>query len=432
MGAAVLAGGFRGPYRLWAEGRGAVLRMTYGSERMPTAHCLDITRLISRLGKGVWTGVDRVERAYLRALLRDPVPLFLLTRTAVGFLLIAPERAPEVLDRLEGGTDWGPVDLVGRLTRRAHPLKRRAESDLRRMSVGRCRRGALHRMLAATLPVGTDYYNTGHSNLSEEGLRAWRAVPQARVSVLIHDTIPLDHPAFQRPGTVESFRARLTRVSAHADRVIYAAEATRADAERWLTALGRVPAAIVAPLGVEVPEPDDSRLPTGLSDPYFVTVGTIEPRKNHALLLDVWETLPDTAPKLVIAGTRGWNNEAVFARLDSAPMMGRTVFEFANLDDRTLAALVRNSRGLLFPSFAEGFGLPPIEAAALQVPIICSNLPVYQEILGDLPVYLDSADVYIWRKTIKTMTEQARQNTRPRMVQIPSWRDHFNRVLTRW
>ena len=244
--------------------------------------------------------------------------------------------------------------------------------------------------------------------------------------MLIHDTIPLDFPQFQRPGTVDSFRARLENVSAHADMVIYNSRATRADAERWLAGIGRVPPALVAHLGVDLAVPGDPAAP---EPPYFVTVGTIEPRKNHALLLDVWDDLGDAAPHLVIAGQRGWANAEVFARLDARA--GDRILERAGLDDAALAGLVKGSAALLFPSRAEGYGLPPIEAAGLQVPVICADLPVYREVLGDIPVYLSPDDVYSWRDTITRLVaeHQTGQRQHPAPFQVPRWEDHFNQVL---
>ncbi|MDF0603761.1 glycosyltransferase [Psychromarinibacter sp. C21-152] len=398
----------------------------------PSARCLDLTRLVSRLGRGAWTGVDRVELAYLRHLVAAPGPLFGLVRTALGYLLLDGDGMARALARIDGQAAWGAPDLVGRLSRKAHPVKRRAEADLRRWAVARARRGALAGMLRKSLPAGTVYFNVGHSDLGEEVLAAWRAVPGARVAVLIHDAIPLEHPAYQRPGTVESFRGKLARVAAHADVVIHSCETTRAATEAWLAKAGRVPEALVAPLGVEVPVP--GALPPGLPPeaPYFVTVGTIEPRKDHALLLDVWEALGAGAPRLVIAGRRGWANAAVFRRLDTSPMIGRTVFERGDLDDGAVAALLKGSAGLLFPSRAEGYGLPPLEALALDVPVVCADLPVYREILGDMPVYARVGCVYHWTETIVRITDGMRTGRGAAHVPptVPGWADHFNRVLT--
>ncbi len=399
----------------------------------PSARCLDVTRLVSRQGRGALTGIDRVELAYLGHLSADAVPLYLLARTALGYVLVGPEGARKALDRFDGRMPWGPLDPLGRILRQAHPLKRRAEADLRRWSLARCRTRALPAMLRARLPAGAAYLNVGHSNLTDASLAAWRNVPGAQVTAMVHDTIPLDFPHFQRPGTAEAFRRKMRALADHADLLICNSAATQADARRWLAPPGRMPDTITAHLGVSPAAPDASHLPPDLdlTQPYFVTVGTIEPRKNHALLLDVWGALGTVAPRLIVAGRRGWRNEQVFARLDANPMAGRTVIERADLDDAALAALLAGSRGLLFPSLAEGYGLPALEAAAQNVPVICSDLPVFRELLGDNAVYLDSADVYSWTQTIIKMaaTERAEHTDKGAAFRVPTWADHFNQVL---
>jgi glycosyltransferase involved in cell wall biosynthesis len=406
----------------------------------PTARCLDLTRLISRVGRGPDTGVDRVERAYLAELLRRDDPLFGLARTSLGFVLLDRGGVAEIARRLSGEAEWGRSDLIGILSRRATPAKRRAQADLRRLALARCRGGRLAAMLRRHLPDGVVYLNVGHSNLRAEVMAAWRALPGGRISVLIHDTIPLDFPEFQRPGTPELFRAKLALVADLADLVIYNSAATQADTERWFQQFGRSPPGVVAHLGVDMPMPDPADLPRDLdlSQPYFLCVGTIEPRKNHALLLDVWESLaqqPDTQiPHLIIVGARGWQNESVFQRLDRSPVMNRWVFERAGLGDAALAALMQRACGLLCPSLAEGFGLPPVEAAALGVTVICPRLPVYKEILGNIPVYAESGDVYSWKQSILRLTEEKRAGHDKAAGKIlwsgiPNWADHFNLVL---
>jgi glycosyltransferase involved in cell wall biosynthesis len=95
---------------------------------------------------------------------------------------------------------------------------------------------------------------------------------------------------------------------------------------------------------------------------------------------------------------------------------------------------LQGAAGALFPSLAEGYGLPPIEAAALGVPVICNDLPVYREILGDIPVYASVLDRYLWRTTINDLTkdqraEQQTNLTRKPLITRPNWKNHFNLVL---
>ena len=407
----------------------------------PPARCLDLTRLISRLGRGPLTGIDRVELAYLRHLLADAVPLFVLVGTVLGYVLLDPKGAQQLLSRIEGRVGWGKPDLIGHLSRKMSPAKRSAEADLRRLAIARCRKGALGRMLCAEMPAGSVYLNVGHSNLTDQVFAGWRKVPGARITVLVHDTIPLDYTQYQRPGTPDRFRARLRRVGAAADLVVYNSAATRRDAERWFRSWGRCPDGIVAHLGVDLLRPVSACLPPDidLSRPYFVALGTIEPRKNHAMLLDIWDALARDLtdadmPGLVIAGSRGWANKDVFDRLDRSALMERHVFERPGYDDAVVSALLAGSAGLLFPSLAEGFGLPPIEAAALNVPVICMDFPVYREFLGNIPVYLKPGDVYSWKQSITRLAQekQARHERDAHKVShfgIPGWDDHFNFVL---
>ncbi|TDK50079.1 glycosyltransferase family 1 protein [Antarcticimicrobium luteum] len=398
----------------------------------PPARLLDLTRLVRRAGRRP-TGIDRVEMAYLRHLAGDAVPLFALVRSAWGYILLDAGGIADLAARFQGTRDWGRPDLLSRLARRLPPPVRRAESDLRRAACARSSPLGLARMLRRHLPGGFAYLNVGHSNLGARSLRGVRAGGAGRIAVLIHDVIPLEFPRYQRPGTPEAFRAKLERIRAWADLIIYNSADTRARAEARMRVWGPVPAGVVAHLGVDRPQP--GTLPPGIDAerPYFVALGTIEPRKGHDLLLDLWDQMGEgpEVPGLFLCGARGWNNDAVFERLDRLPP-DSSVRELAGLDDGQIAALLVRARGLLFPSRAEGYGLPPIEAAALGVPVLSSDLPSVREILGNIPVYLDESDRYQWLSAVKTLSMGGmapHEAASDAGFVPPGWEKHFNIVL---
>lgn len=334
-----------------------------------------------------------------------------------------------VRDRLMGTAPWGGPDALTRLKRDLTGSGQRAEADFRRYAIWRSTPWGLRRLLKR-VPDDAQYFNVGHSNLSLRVLSGMQK-SSIKINVLIHDVIPLEYPRYQRPGTVAPFRAKIERVRSYADRIIYNSADTMRRTEALMSLQGPVPPGIFAHLGTMHPVPDASEIPHGLppQTPYFITVGTIEPRKNHAFLLDIWERLGPDAPPLLICGSRGWNNDAVFARLDALPEDG-PVRELPGLSDPALAALVSGAAGALFPSHAEGFGLPPLEAVLLGTRVLCNDLDVLREFLGYIPVYASVSDQYLWEDTIRNWCADLSDANLTADFEAPTWDAHFNTVLS--
>lgn len=403
------------------------------------ARLLDLSRLVSRAGRKP-TGIDRVERAYLDALLASDVPAFGLVRTPLGFLLLDEAGLEGLAARLDGRTPWGEASRLMSVFHSIDEGYQRALSDARRLAKARATRRLLGRMLKRHLPAGSTYVNVGHTNLTDFVTTGVKAIPGATITVMVHDTIPLDFPQYQRPEAPARFRLFLKRVAERADLVIYNSAATKADAERHMEAFGRCPEGLVAHLGVDLPQAQAGALPKGLPPqaPYFVTVGTIEGRKNHAFLLSLWEqmekqTPPQDMPELIFIGARGWANAEFFFRFDHSRLKSQFIHEVNDLDDEAMAALLDGASGALFPSLAEGYGLPVFEALARGVPVICPELPVYREVAGDIPVYASINDSYLWIRRIMTLAQGsgAGHGKGENGFKPPKWADHFNLVLSR-
>lgn len=191
-------------------------------------------------------------------------------------------------------------------------------------------------------------------------------------------------------------------------------------------------AALLAP--AQLAAPDDE---PPLTKPYFVMLGTIEPRKNHWLLLQLWrqliERLGEAAPSLVIIGQRGWECENVVDLLERCEVLQGFVFEHSVCSDAELASWLHHARALLFPSFTEGYGMPLVEALSMGVPVLVSDLPAFREIAGDIPEYVDPLDGTRWRELVVEYAlpeSQARLKQFQRMAGfvVPTWDAHFEQV----
>ena len=285
---------------------------------------------------------------------------------------------------------------------------------------------------------GALYLNIGHTGLNRRRHVRWIKRAGVRAVYFLHDLIPITHPHFCREGETATHVARLSAMLKHGIGVV----ANSADTLGALSAFAAreglaVPGPrVVAPLGIEDAWLASTHVPAPSAKPYFLTLGTIEGRKNHILLLEIWRAMAqemgDACPHLVIVGQRGWQCDAAIAMLDTDMTLSGHVAEMPNCSDSELVALMAGANALLFPTHAEGYGIPLVEALAVGTPVIASNLAVFREIAGDAVVYLDPIDVPAWRTQILACaadgtgfqkTQQARLDAAG--WRAPTWDAHF-------
>lgn len=127
------------------------------------------------------------------------------------------------------------------------------------------------------------------------------------------------------------------------------------------------------------------------SGQYLLTVGRIEPRKNHAALLRAYRRVGPNPPPLVIVGQRDFGYGDFEHALAGLPP-SHEVRVISDVGDKELPALYRHAQVFIYPSFAEGFGMPPLEAMASGVPVITSRSTAIPEVVGDAGLLVDPAD----------------------------------------
>jgi glycosyltransferase involved in cell wall biosynthesis len=396
-----------------------------------THYLLDLSRLLSKAGRPTPTGIDRVELAYARHLIaadRDSVSF--TATTFDGRLAPLPSGAAV---RLVAALDahW----RGGAGSERAGAAAKALGAYLRPRLFLAGERALFRRERRAGRDIV--YLLVSHHHLDRPAtIRRLKEQTGARFICLVHDLIPMEFPEYARPGQAERHRRRIETVALLADAVIVNSASTGLAFRGFLDRASQAPAILVAPLGIEAAGTEPPR-PLDRDHPYFICVGTIEPKKNHLLLLNVWRGLANEfgagAPRLVLVGQRGWENENVVDMIErSIPLRG-LVEEYDNLQDSAMRRYLVGARALLMPSFAEGYGLPVAEAMASGVPVLCSDLAPLRAIGGDVPDYLDPLDGPAWRRAIVDYAQPDAPRREAQLMRLkgwraPTWEEHFARL----
>ncbi|MEA1832441.1 glycosyltransferase family 1 protein [Methylobacterium durans] len=412
----------------------------------------DLTRLITRLRHASPTGIDRVDLAYARWVLGGAGPRFGLVTTAYGPRVVDRARASAIVDAVAAGwvedveAEGDPVyrRLAARLDAQAGsaasgaPRRGREEPWRRRRIQAETALRTLRARGPEALPAGTLYIHTSHLRLDRPERFDWLYDRRdLRPVFFLHDLIPITHPEYGRPGEAERHALRLRTVARHAAHIVVNSGDVGALVARHIAAEGfTVPGITVGHLGIE---PAFGREGPRLSPdrPVFLVCGTIEPRKNHLLLLHLWrglaERMGEATPYLVLVGRRGWEAENIIDLLDRCRAIGGSVVEVSGLSTHGLAALMRSATALLMPSFTEGYGLPVVEAGASGLPVIASDIPVHREVGGSFANFLDPLDGPGWRDAVEALsapgsTLRADLSGRLARYAPPTWTGHFGRV----
>lgn len=402
----------------------------------------DATRLLLRAPRAAPTGIDRVTLAYARWLAgRADIELRpvwgvggALTDISAGrFAALLASAMPHGSEGSAGPPSAAWPRLVDALTattevpalRGRRAIAPTLKSALWFAGVG-LRAPSL--LAGAKTPPGSIYLNVSHFGLEQPGVLARLAGAGVRPIVMIHDLIPIRWPQYCAPGAAARHAERIRGALSHARLIIVNSQATADELHAYAgEAALPAPETCIAPLGLSTGFLSPGA-PLEAGRPYFLAIGTIEPRKNLAFLLTLWARLAERrgaqTPRLVIVGRRGWEYEAVVDHLERSPAVLRFVHEVADLRDGELGSLVGGARALLAPSLAEGFDLAALEALALGTPVIASDIAAHRELAIGARL-VDPLDGPGWLAAIE---DALAAPTAAVAFRAPTWAAHFEQV----
>jgi glycosyltransferase involved in cell wall biosynthesis len=252
---------------------------------------------------------------------------------------------------------------------------------------------------------------------------------------VVHDLTAWTHPEWHAERTLAGFLPLWERTLERAARLLCVSQATADDLERlYPEARSRVR---VVWNGVDpefAPRADGAgraraRERFAAGRPYLLYLGTLEPRKNVATLVDACERLwgeRQDRPDLVLAGGLGWKSEPLERRIARSPFRNR--IHAPGYASREMALeLYRGAEVFVYPSLSEGFGLPVVEAMACALPVVASDAAALKEVGGDAALYAPAADPAALARQIALALEEPETRRRletagPARAALFSWR----------
>ncbi|EIC85147.1 glycosyltransferase family 1 protein [Serratia sp. M24T3] len=270
----------------------------------------------------------------------------------------------------------------------------------------------------------------------------------AQVHFVVYDIIPISQPKWAAESIQRVFPAWLASLAQHADGLVCISESVADEVREWLDKQREIIAInpyltvksfhLGADLDASMPSkgmPENAAqvLSAIQQRESFLIVSTIEPRKGHQQALEACELLWAKGVKcnLVIVGKQGWAVEELAEKIRKHPQLNKQLFWLNGISDEFLEMLYDQSSALLVPSFAEGFGLPLIEAAQKDLPLIIRDIPVFKEIAAEHATYFKGTEAKVLSDVLITWIEDSKQGNVPKSSAISwlSWRESTEQLL---
>ncbi|MFD2366672.1 glycosyltransferase [Pseudoduganella sp. GCM10020061] len=297
---------------------------------------------------------------------------------------------------------------------------------------------------AGDIFLGLDLFTNGTAQ-NHQLLQSMRNLG-VEVVFVVYDLLPVLRPDVFPFGTEHHFTEFLNTATTVSDGIVCISRAVADELCGWI-ATHRPPRPTPLQVGwfhlgadIDASAPSAGLPPNAAhvftevaARPSFLMVGTVEPRKGHAQALAAFERLwaQGVDVNLVIVGKQGWMVDKLCDQLASHPEKDKRLFWLAGVSDEMLLKLYAASAALLAPSEGEGFGLPLIEAAQHNIPIIARRLPVFQEVAGEHAYYFDGLEPHHLSDAVAAWLELYRAGSAPASAGMRwlTWSDSTRQLL---
>lgn len=256
----------------------------------------------------------------------------------------------------------------------------------------------------------------------------------------IYDIIPITHPQFCGKDEILNFLDYFGAALDNADEILVNSNATKTFIDDVCQRINHEAKNVkVVPLGGDFSRKEYAE--TEVSDEvkqivnngkYVLMVGTIEPRKNHKLILDAYDLGMDENMQVVFAGFVGQGMETLMERIENHPDNRQKIWHLGHASDADIDYLYKNCFALTYPSYIEGYGLPIIESFARGVMVVAADTPINMEIGGERALYFKQDDAKDLRNAVNgLLKDEAKQQMLKDSIQAfepPKWESSAIRI----
>jgi glycosyltransferase involved in cell wall biosynthesis len=278
------------------------------------------------------------------------------------------------------------------------------------------------------------YLNVGHTGLEKKNLfKFLKDSPNIKVALYLHDLLPMTHPHLFVEGTDKTHKVRMDNMSKYSDTIIANSYYTK---QKFEELYGKDTVEVVLEIGSQQDEEEAKPASKAIKRSGFVSLGTVEPRKNYVWLAQAWDDFCNQNPeivkdeKLTIFGKIGWLKPKDLAKLKEITERGNVQI-ISGASDSVVESTLSNSRAYMTAAEVEGWGMPLAESLGYGTPVIATDVAAHREVTRNIARFFNFNDIEGFNEHVRKFYSDNEYNNILDEINnyTPwSWESHFTRL----